>query len=497
MLFLPSDIQATPPIHHFPICGNKPEMPNMLACSLQDIDGPWSTHYQFQLQPAMQQQSPDPSQQMSPQTAAQLYVDSLAAAAAVARQSVTCETKQKRDAIMHELAQFLSAVPSKIPKTLHNCTPEDLLVFLQSHYVVKHAGSITSQQQKTMAPGSLNNAVSSLTMGFRELQRNAKWDTASQTGNPCLSAQIVQWKKGYSRVASQAGYISRGAKEIPEDKVGVMLLHIRNTMTASLDPLIISEHARDGFVYSLLMSTGVGGINACEACLQDFKLPSTAQSSSMPALPLIYPEFKLAAGSIVEFVPAFLKTSPQRNSQGVQLTVQSDPFMDPLRWLQLAIQTAHACGEAITGPIVRPLRPDHRGYKQCSMTTRCMHRRLSKLLDAMGMNEGESMHSFRRGMAQHMNRQGLSTPAICGRMLICTEKVVSQCYLPAGRYDTGVTRCRSAVGVSGPQPVGMQTSSGHAITASPGLRGSGTHAIECWMPGQVHVSHNLESEQQG
>ena len=75
-----------------------------------------------------------------------------------------------------------------------------------------------------------------------------------------------------------------------------------------------------------------------------------------------------------------------------------------------------------------------------------LYNRLVKHLSDLGCYEGESMHSFRRGMAQHHAAAGHPPASIKQKMLLRTHKISTGTNLPAGRHDSGVKRLRSAAG---------------------------------------------------
>ena len=402
---------------------------------------------------------------LSEAAASSLYSHTLQTATAVSRSSVSAGSRQKRDSIMLELSQFLSRLPGTPPPSLHTCSPLDVVVFLQGHYCLLHAGSITPGQLHVMAPGSLKNAVSALSQGFQELARCGPWNPATNHGNPVDSFPVSQWRRGYCNLASQAGYVSRGALELTENKVGAMLLRLQDLISTTSHALTASLHARDGFAISLLWSTGSRGINACQARCAEFQLPSSDSTASQAALPYIYPEFQLTEGQAVEYIPSFLKTVSGPNSESMELLVQPEPFMDPLRWLHLVMQTAAHCQWPITDHLVRPMNPSHSGYQPSSLTTKSMQARVVQLLESMHMYAGETMHSFRRGRAQDMHRTGHSLDAICHRLLNKSKAVVQRHYLPAGRYSTGVKRQR-VLSASQATPC---MHGGHALASPPAV----------------------------
>lgn len=85
---------------------------------------------------------------------------------------------------------------------------------------------------------------------------------------------------------------------------------------------------------------------------------------------------------------------------------------------------------------------------------------MTSLLQHLGVYEPESMHSFRRGMAQQMAASGISHWDILQRMLIKTPDVLTRCYLPSGRHQSGVQRA-AAHRNPRPTPQNMLTALGH------------------------------------
>ena len=197
---------------------------------------------------------------------------------------------------------------------------------------------------------------------------------------------------------------------------------------------------RDGFAFSLLWSTGLRGINAREACCTEFWLPSSTAHACQPALPSISPSFRLQPGSKVDLVPQRLKTSISANSASIQLTVQSNQLLDPLRWLQWHLQCSHEAGSPISNLLVRPLNKQGSAFLEKPLGNASLLCRLKSLLKQLQIYEGESLHSFRRGMAQQLHAQGTTEPEILKQLLISTQAVLQTRYLASGRYHTGVKR---------------------------------------------------------
>ena len=233
-------------------------------------------------------------------------------------------------------------------------------------------------------------------------------------------------------------------QEFVESKVQTMLVHLlyESGHASSLHQRSLA--ARDAFAYSLLWTTGLRGINAREVCCSDFWLPATEACPSQPALSSLYPVFTLSIGSKVELVPQRLKTSISANAASVQLFVQPVMLTDPLQWLHILLHCSQEAGTPISNILLRPETRDKAGFQEKFLQNPSLHGRLTKLLKQLQLYEGESLHSFRRGVAQQMQAAGVPSADILQQLLIKTPKVLHSCYLPAGRHDSGVKRVRHA-----------------------------------------------------
>ena len=197
---------------------------------------------------------------------------------------------------------------------------------------------------------------------------------------------------------------------------------------------------RDAFAISLLWNTG---INACNICCQYFWHPGSTTIAAMPLLGFIYPHMQLVAEDKVLVVPQRLKTIAGANHTSIPIILPEDSIMDPITWLHQCLVAAALCGQPISRYIVRSSIGHGKTFNNAAITTSSMHNRLEKWLAQLGLDEGESMHSFRRGRAQHLKAQGLSAHAAGNRLLIKTTRVVKERYLPPGRYDSGSKRIRT------------------------------------------------------
>ena len=128
--------------------------------------------------------------QLSQQAVADLYGKGLAAAADLQRQAVKPNTLKTRQAATRELADWLQSKQPACNRTVLTVIPEDILVYFTQHWLPNHAGSMAADGELIAAPGSLSSTKSHLSSEFEQLSRNGDWDSAKQTSNPMLSAQV-------------------------------------------------------------------------------------------------------------------------------------------------------------------------------------------------------------------------------------------------------------------------------------------------------------------
>lgn len=209
-------------------------------------------------------------------------------------------------------------------------------------------------------------------------------------------------------------------QELVQSKVELMLRQLWLDCTTANTALACSLVARDGFAFSLLWNTALRGINAREACCSDFWLPASSDQPCRPAMPSIFPHFSLEPGSKVIMVPRRLKTSITANAAGITIThsATEGKLLDALCWLSILMQSSTAAGSPITEALVRPLNRQGTAYQEKFLEGPSLQSRLTSLLQRLGIFEQESLHSFRRGMAQQLAGQGSSHADIMQRMLI-------------------------------------------------------------------------------
>ncbi len=334
--------------------------------------------------------------QLSRQAVADLYGKGLAAAADLQRKAVKPDTQKTRQVAIRELADWLQSKQTACNRTVLTIIPEDILVYFTQHWLPNHAGSMTADGELIAAPGSLSSTKSHLSSTFEQLGRTGDWDSANQTGNPMLSAQVRTMLKGYGNHATQLGYQKKGAVPLTEAEMQLLLQSMLQTCNSSrTDPHQQMILLRDGMLFSLLWQSCLRGFNAGALRLDNIVLPTGAN-----AVPYLVPELRLQAGAVPHLLP---DTTKNKKGGHCKITLTRD-VMRFSTWFQMAVHHHAAAGQ----PITRPLGVGTKQFAEKPMTCSNAWARLTKCLKALDMYTGQSVHSTRRGnmihRQQHLQR---------------------------------------------------------------------------------------------
>ena len=377
--------------------------------------------------------APAPCPQVLDHAQAQaMYNSGLDAAAAKAKASVSCQNQQRRFQLRAELSSFLASTP--YGKNLQNCNPVDLLVYLEEVYIPQHAGSQLENGRVTAAPSTISNILSHLRVIFKEVGRGAVWDDEAGSGNPAASFALSQWRQGDGKLTVAGGWHCTGAKGITEPQMLQMQTHISQAAFHSADRTSHDKAvlARDGFAFSVLWQTGMRGVNGTEVTLDDFKLPGQGRGSVRAYLQSVHP-VQMQHPGIMEVQPLRTKTHAA-NTSSISIQPASELLLDVWFWL-LAVYTLSAvAGQPILQLLVRPSMaasspssaPQNatgkrsRGFQflEQPLSTSGLYNRLRRHLSSIGAFTGESMHSFRKAMAERSSAGGESPQITMQRMLL-------------------------------------------------------------------------------
>ncbi|KAL4452526.1 hypothetical protein ABPG75_008188, partial [Micractinium tetrahymenae] len=117
-------------------------------------------------------------------------------------------------AVSSEFCSWLAARSLARRITLQTCTPEDVAVFFESHWLPKHCSSLLEDGAVHAAPSYLASTVSHLRGFFKRLGRDGQFSHATQTGNPCCDDLITKLTSTYHQQCWQQGYVEKSAKSL-------------------------------------------------------------------------------------------------------------------------------------------------------------------------------------------------------------------------------------------------------------------------------------------
>lgn len=306
---------------------------------------------------------------------------------------------------MEEFARWLQVYGQG--RTPYNCSSWDVLVYMQGywlqHHRARHGGGLPS-------PSSVDGVLSALTTAFAQLGRGGPYQEETGQGNPCSSVDVVGYRTRYRKRAEKQGVAPGGAVPMTEDKVRSLsrwlVEEALRLPEGSVGQLV---RLRDRAVFLLMWATAMRGHDCGKLRLTDFRDPEVKERpydwGSLPALGVggAYPsEVELCIWELGD------KTHQTGRADPYYLgSSDTDVLLCPVRGLAVYY---HACqaqaGTRLGGYLFRACSSDRRSFQETAMSSPGLGGRLKKYLAEAKQLQGESCHSFRRGMLQAAAKRG-------------------------------------------------------------------------------------------
>ena len=327
-------------------------------------------------------------------------------------------TLQRRDKAMQELDQWLQQLPALWNKTLLTCTPGDLVVYMEYHWLAQHAGTTLADGSTIASPSGVSQCFSNLSTGFKQIGRNGEWNPISSTGNPVESTLIANYCKGYKLEAWRAGYLEGSAVPMQLEKVTQLVDYLDQALADAQPGIPQLLIQRDIVLITLMWETALRGNNCGKLQWSDFSLPE-----GQPApFPLPGP---MQTGFSLVIRTNGTKTVKGQRSGPFTLTATDDRPHSCLPRLGQYLHLRFPAGQIATSQFLfSPQALDQSSFANRGMTASAINHRLTKHLQDAGLYEGESNHGFRRGQIQSMIAAGLERTAISQVTQIKTASVV-------------------------------------------------------------------------
>lgn len=336
-------------------------------------------------------------------------------------------TTLRRDRTMQELDAWLSTLPALWGKTLLNCTPTDILAFLERSWLHKHAGTVLPDGSKVASPSGVNLCLSSMSTGFGLLGRLGPWTPATPHGNPIQSAALQHYRKGYGLQIWRGGYLESSAVPMTQDKVSQLLNYLDQQAATSMSPIQQLLFQRDALMALLMWETCLRGVDCGKVSLNDF----FHVDGSSAQLPLTG---TMSVGTVLLLQPNGSKTVKGSRAGVISLAYTSTDQHSSLPRLMQYLSGRSAAGDPVKHFLFNPLTRDQKAYAATAMTSSSLGKRLQKHLQDAAMYEGESNHGYRRGRMQHCAAEGMEKDSISQMAQIKTA-ATRDLYLDKTRHE--------------------------------------------------------------
>ena len=209
-------------------------------------------------------------QQLDHQAANTLYQKGLTQAQTVIEQSVQEATLTRRQTVGAELSDWLLKLPDPYPRDLLKVRPEELLCFLETHWVHTHVGSqLPGSDTLVASPSGVDGVISHLSSLFDSLGRSGPYDDTTNGGNPCLSTPIQKYRRGYHQMLWAAGYQESSAVPLTQAKVEALVTKLDLAARQSADHLTMLVQMRNALVILHAWTTAYRGTESGKLCLLD------------------------------------------------------------------------------------------------------------------------------------------------------------------------------------------------------------------------------------
>ena len=352
------------------------------------------------------------SQPISQQAAEAGYHQTLENVYKVIEAANTPKTTAKRLSVAREFQAFLAQLPAPHTKNMAEAGPEDVLVFIEAVWSKQHAGSFLPGSKGPIAsPQGVSGALSFLRTTFDMLGKRGPYHTSNMTGNPCECESVYRYSQGYQRSMWAQGYQESSAVPLTRVKievVGKQLLPLAlNESVGTMDRLAAM---RDITLMLFLWESSLRGREAGNLGLGDLY----DCGSGLPLFPAGH--FPLDSGYVGPPLKLRIRlgrgTKTNKLSRGGQepIDLGREDHPDPgqrsevvgLLWgfMKLCGQLGHP----VTDHIFRPLNDTKNGFKSTGYSTPALSHMVRHRLEAVGLYQGETSHSFRRGSLQALEQ---------------------------------------------------------------------------------------------
>jgi len=326
---------------------------------------------------------------------------SLAAGVSTLQQAAWTEkTVTQRNGAAAELAAFLARFPVTAggPYNLSSCTDFALACFLV-HWIDSHAGGSPS-------PSYMQTTVSHLSTAFKLLGRTLLWNShpAEQLCNPCTSYTVRTVVHGHARLQAAAGYEPVAATPVEPAKLQECLQHMWQQLYClqGMDRLLM---ARDGCLLALALSHGRRAGNLCNLQWTDFAIDAGFQHKWS-----LYTDLAPGYALHMRMRDKTHVTGPCA-TMAITLIADAHPSHQAILWLSVYRRYLVSAAQPQCRFLFRTVKRPRTQLTDSALSAPALNKRLQHHMKVAKLPEKITVHSIRRGLAQHMQQQQVPIPA--------------------------------------------------------------------------------------
>ena len=312
------------------------------------------------------------------------------------------------------------------PRTLEDCTPHDIMVYMELVYLRTHQGSTAASEERYCAPGTVEGTLSHMGQVFKQMGRPDRWNCfavdqrAASRSNPVDSQDVEDYRKSYRRQAvSELHFREVSATPVTEAQIVHVLEGLAALVRDGCDWLAVAVAARDGAVLSIMWVTMMRGHEV--GCLQ---LASLRLPDGSSAWAKLAPVLLLRPGDEWFIKPRSTKTEAPNVVQPRHVRHGDVTFcLEPAVWVHRVLLTAGRIGQPIADYLFRPMRPDRQGFQEAPLQSTTLNQMFKKRLTEAGMLAGQTPHGIRRGAIQAGVAAGRSQAQVMEQAHMRTPRV--------------------------------------------------------------------------
>ena len=322
------------------------------------------------------------------------------AVAARAQQAWKEETVAERQRVFRLFEAGLASVfPSEMDVTSYTVTPQLLLCWLEESYLPEHGPRSRTRMRNgavVCSASHVKSVLAHLSTSFELLGRCGDYSEATQQGNPCQSALVSAYRAGYRRELIGGGIVPGPAVPMTLEKVRALVRYcLGESERAAGNPFSQMMWLRDAVLYLYLWYSWQRGSEGASIRWEQLEFLGSALHVSTG--PLKNHQFSTFTGKDV-----YEELGPSEAEYCIVAQLRRYKAVVEAAGVSMLPDAGH-------GFVFRAAAKGGKSFSSGAQSCGAIYQRLRVHLSALGIYEGESVHSFRRGGVQHSKAEGVLT----------------------------------------------------------------------------------------